>query len=675
MAPTTERPKPFDVKLKGITRDELGQWLCDEITAAEEARGHLPEEIQYWWRLYEQARTRLASNQPWPDAADLTSYLGAEKVDALHARMLRTIFTEPVWVVEGWGEAAKRAPVAEEFHQWALEDERLQSYIDKALLNCLIEPAGILEVMEDTATRRVRKTILAALELADNGMGMQAPVFGEDNQPKFAVGADGKYQEVDGADEQTPSAKVEIDSPEPMRIGPAYRVIPYVDFLTMPAHARDKREVWGFAKRFWRRVPELEETAKRGIYDKAAVELVGKENERETTPAMQYAGLQVPTQDGPTAQKELFEVLFLRDLDGQGERWYVATVHRPSRAMLRLQADDLGEARYIRFVPYPRPDSIDGYSFVGHKLITVIEEHTAWRNLIADRAALVAQAPIKILQGALYNPQEQPWGPRASIYVRDMNEVQAFDMPDLPASVIERERDIKDAAERVAGISDIALGTEPQGNRTLGERQMVAGYSEVRMDAVIKRIQESMEELGNVRNSIWKRALAEQEQGMELPAQVQSSIEARGVDVPTLADGRITAAMLDGRLRFKPRGSVETADLNRQRQDFTQWIAAMAALSKSNPLIGAAMGTPQMAETLMEQAARLHRIPDRQSLVQGVRQAAAAQAQMAQQQAMQQQQQMAMGGAPPMPGGPAPGGAPMGGPPMDAAAIPPEVAA
>jgi hypothetical protein len=98
--------------------------------------------VAYWWTLYEQGRTRGASNQPWQDAADLTSFLATQYVDTLQARFVDTIFVEPVYTVEGYGEAAKRAPFVEEFHQWQLESEGFQSACSNQQRGCGKEKRG-----------------------------------------------------------------------------------------------------------------------------------------------------------------------------------------------------------------------------------------------------------------------------------------------------------------------------------------------------------------------------------------------------------------------------------------------------------------------------------------------------------------------------------------------------
>ena len=326
----------------------------------------------------------------------------------------------------------------------------------------------------------------------------------------------------------------------------------------------------------------------------------------------------------------------------------MATVSVPHRVLLRLQHDDIGQGRYLCFVPFPRPDRAkEGYSFVGHKLITLTEEHSAWRNMLADRAALVTQLPLKRMEGALWDPDEQPIGPKSVITVRDMNEVQGMDVPDLTQPAIEREREVLMASERVAGINDIALGTVPQESRTLGEVNLVAEQSFVRMDEVIKNLQETLEELGAVRHAIWARTLAEMPEGMELPRGVLVGLESRGVPVEeALPDRRVMAKAMDAKYRFKPRGSVETADVTRQRSDLMTFLAVLPQLVTFWPAVGQMLsGNAQAARAVLEQALRLFRFPDRQAILGN-------DAQAAMQQAMQPQQ------APPMAGGPGPGGMP-----------------
>jgi hypothetical protein len=119
-----------------------------------------------------------------------------------------------------------------------------------------------------------------------------------------------------------------------------------------------------------------------------------------------------------------------------------------------------------------------------------------------------------------------------------------------------------------------------------------------------------------------------------------------------LPGGRMTAAMLEGQFRFKPRGSVETADPRALRADFNQMLQALPALIQASPFLQQALlMNPQAARALLEQFVRVYRIPNRQAFLSG----AAMIDQQAQQMAMMQQAQQ-MGLLPP--------GPPQGGPPQ-----------
>jgi len=611
MARTSPEQQAWDVTLSAEKKAAFTEFLCTELTNAISQRSVPIPEVRYWWTLYEQGRTRQQNPNAWQDAADLTSYLGTEKVDALRARILRTIMVDPIWTVEGWGLSAKKAPFVEDFHQWAAESEGLQAFLARVIHASLIETRGVLEVFEDTTERVTRKEIMAKLKVPTDG----SPGFvlnAEGMEPELEQDESGNFIEVE--DDMTPAAKTVIDEVTRVRKGPGYRVLSYEHFHVLPAHAREKADIWGYAKYFTRRIDQLEESIRAGVYGKDTLSEINRSPEVNSAQSPSGEPIPVVAQEGPTAEKELYEVQILHNLDGKGLRWYVCTVHLPSRTLLRLKHDDVNKGRYILFVPFPRTDrSHEGYSFLGHKLITTVEEHTAWRNMLADRAAMVINAPIKRLSNALWDPDLQPMGPKAVIDVRDMNEIMPMDVPDLTGPAMEREREIITAAERVAGINDIAAGMTPQTNRTLGETNLVAEQSFVRMDEVIKNLLEAMEDLGQVRQAIWLRAL-EESRGMDAPAALFEGLDERGGDPSKDQESKVTPDMLTGTFRFKPRGSTENADISRQRGDYIQFLQSLPMLMKIWPAMMQQIGmNPEAAKSALEQALRLFRIPDKQA--------------------------------------------------------------
>lgn len=665
--------KPFEVKPKNISLENFATELARDIDEALAARTVSEQEVAYWHTLYEQGRTRNARNQPWADAADLTSHIPSEKVDALRSRIAKVVLkSDPVWTVEGWGPAEKNAPFVEEFHEWQQKCEGFPTAFRRALHLSLIEPYGVLEIYEDTIKRPIRKTIRAKLQLAPDGTALVdaglKPILEMNPQT-------GQYVEV--VDQLTPSAEVEIDSYEVVARGPRHRAIAYRDFLCLPAHARERADVWGYAKRFYRRVDELLERAEAKVYDKKAVDSLGTDDEHASETNLTGEPIGVTGKTTDRAEKELWELLILKDL-GEGLRWYVATLYKNSPTLLRLQYDDIGRPRYFPLIPFPRPNRYEGYSLVGHKLITTTEEHTAWRNMDADRGAMQLQMPMKRRQGALWDPDEEPIGAKSVITVLDMDEVQPMQIPDMTGPAEDRIVRCERVAERIVGITDVAAGVTPTEKRTLGEVSMTLDQSNIRTDEAVSNLTETLEEYAQVRHLMWKRALAEMgDEGLEAPPSVTQALRLRGAlsadspsdthqpatllglettapDVsPQLPNVKFTASMMEGAFRFLPKGSVDTADPNRQRINYNQGFQAISQVSMVNPMVRAVLSTPAAAKALIEAWVRLYHVPDKQAFL-------GSEAMAAMQQAMLPPMlPPGMPGAPPGAGGPAPGGPPM----------------
>lgn len=672
---------PFDVKLSDEQKTTLEVWLSTELNNAISARSANEQEVDYWHALYEQARTRNPKNLPWPDAADLTSYIPCEKVDAIHARLMKTVWVSPLCTVEGWGNSAERAPFVEEFHQAKVEEERLQSVLDKLSLTCLIEPRGLLEVYESSETRTGRKTIQAKPQMTPDG----GIVFDAQGMPQLQTGPDGKYLEAESSDLAVTTI---VDSSDVIRTGPQYRVLPYRDSLILPGHARDKDEIWGYAKRIWPRLADLKQRAQDGVYDEDAVNGLTEVGDREPTPALERSRQDVAPQSGQqTAEKELWECLILVDVNQilesrgrdplskkaykAGSRWYLVTFHLRTQKLLRFQHDDFERSRYIPFILFPRTDRCtEGFSFIGHKLVTVTEEHTAYRNMAADGMSKKINAPILKMQGALWDEDEQPWGPKQVITVRDPREITSVEVSDVAPSVFEHIQYADRTAERLAGVNDIASGQVVAGDKTLGEIQMATEQSFVRMDLIVRRFQESVEDLMQVRHAIWKRTLAEKQDGVDAPESVLVGMEGRGITIDNyLPNGKITAALLDGPFRFKPYGSVETSDINRLRSDLMGFMQGLPMMIQAFPTLRPMLASPQAARAMFRQFLRVFRVPNPQAFL-------GSPSQDLQQQGMLNQlppvpayvppppPQLGMPGQSGMPPGPPQVGAPPGAPPM-----------
>jgi hypothetical protein len=381
----------------------------------------------------------------------------------------------------------------------------------------------------------------------------------------------------------------------------------------------------------------------------------------------------VAQQEPFTAEVELWELLILLDLRAfceaylcpvpkdtkPGARWYLVTLNLGTNALLRMQFDDLERSRFVPFILYPRADrATEGYSLVGHKLITTIEEHTAWRNMAADRAAMQVQVPIKRLTGALWDPVEQPWGAGAVIDVRDPREVEPFVIQDLTPAALTHIQMMEHTADLVSGVNDIAAGQVNSEQRTLGEVKLATANAGVRTNLVIKRFQEAMEDVWQIRHAIRKRMLAEQKE-MPAPSSLLGNLEGRGANVAQfLPDGKITAALLDGAFRGKPRGSVETADPFMKRQNWIQFLQILPTLMQT---FGMQTQDPlTLARAVWRETLRVFQVENQQAFLGSPSQ----DVMLGQAGPMQLMMQQLMGGGMPgMPPGLGPAGAPSSAPP------------
>lgn len=648
----SKKPKAFDVQMDEQERKVFQDDLIRDIENALNARQSVIADgglIDYADWFYEQGRTP-ADDLPFPGAADLTSYYVTEDVDAMRSRLMKAIFgVRPFAFVEGWGADAKKAPYVEGFLDWQVRkpESECKTELCKTIHGALIEDGYILEVSERVETMKRTEQMDLALELHPDTGG---PILGPDGQPKFQV--DPATGEPMKAQEGQPKATVEQTTTKAKRLGPQYDAISLKDFVFLPGHAKSQKQTYGYAYRFWPRMPEIREKAKDGIYDKDAVELLGDNSDRENAPAPTTVDT-VASQEGDAVEKELWQVTLKRDLDGDGrEEWYLATVSCRQRVLLRLKLDTfvqkVGMPRCVPFILFPRRDSVYGYSFTFNKIMTLAEEHTSLRNMKADRGALATNAPIQQIAGGLWDAQAQPFGVGRVITVRDHNELKQMEVADVPVSIVEQEHALANANERVRGMSDSAVGVLSSERRTLGENRLVAGGSAVRVDEVIGHLHLALARVMKLTHAIWLETLEAEGKPMAAPASVQQMVQARVPDF----NGEFTLDMLRGDFQFEPYGSDETADTLKQRQDSDGFFLAITKLAQAVPALQPLLMSQEVGKAILEQLLRSYNIRDRQPFLGAL-----------------QAPQMPAAASPQLqPGAPTePPGMPMGQPPMNPA--------
>lgn len=659
-----KRANPFDIKLSEDAKNTLTRRLCDAVRYGLDARTKLIEDggaLDFAYSLYEQQPQRgISRDTNRYGGADLCSPIGTQMVDTLTEITGKTIFVDPFWIVEGIGKDAAKAPTVEEMTHWRFEEMRGQQVAGQAVQQSFIEEGAIIEVCEDALEIRQCKTVKAGLLRAEDETVV---LDGKTGLPMHQTDDSGEPVAAEVDTQGAPLeefVEVKYHYTETLRRGATLRLHSLKDFLFLPGHARDRRDVWGHAWRFWQALDEIEIAKVHKTYDADAVALLGTHHERDTRTEQDRTGTDVQVDHGSDkVEKELWRIQFYADL-GQGMSFYIATISLQHECLLSVRYDWLGRFRTVYLNPYPRPYSVYGYSMILHKLLTTIEGHTAWRNMNADRSLLNANKPILRLHGSMWDPLTQPMGAGEVLDVGNPNDITTMPFDDVSQHSFQREREFYEEGARIIGISDILASVNPKVSRTLGENEMVTEQSFTRTEGPIRRIQEAFEELGELIHAIEVKTLEEMEGGLAAPSHVAQSVRLRAPDNAEPGDDAafaFTHDMVSGRFRFKPRGSVETADPNRRVNNFVNTIKVMQMAVATFPALQPRYASPQVADAINQQIVDVLKLRDKQAFLAPLPPA------------MPAPMMPGMPGQPPMPGQPA---LPPGQPPEMGTGQPPQ---
>lgn len=609
----------FSSKKTTISETSFCNWLVNQIMDAQNARAAYTSEgglLDLFHLIYEQGA--MPGIGPWPGSANLTSWIGTVQVDSMTSRVYKAVCgVEPICAVDGWSETPERIAKVEAFMEWKAADERLRQQIRGAIELGLIEGTAFLEVAERPVMRHTRRTIKAIPQMDEFG----AIALDEKGAAVPQQDENGQYIEATGDQLASPTIDVVIEESNYACDGPQYRLLGGKDGYILPGHARNTSEVWGYAKRIYLTPVELKQRQEAGTYrnvEKLAL-LTSDRQQRQDEVRKQIT---IEPQEDQTVQKELWEVQLNYDIDGDGaDEWLIATISITDFVLLRLDYDQIKQMRFVPITPFPDPTWVYGRSLI-QKLISLIYEHTSERNMIADKSAMAVSAPLSRLTTAYWNPDDQPIGPQSVIDVRSHDEIKQVQVSDVPQSMIYLKRDTEQAAERVGGVGDMAVVgvdglDQGQANPTATQVQTVAQATAIRVDDVIEAIRTSIEDIYMLRAEIWKRSLANHPNGMPAPDDVLGNMETRGVKMG--GDGQavyaFTAADLEGRWRFKPKGSLQSSNKAYLLQNVNGLMASMQGLAQLNPQFHAAMQNPEFIKAIFDHYLAIYEVSDKAGIM------------------------------------------------------------
>ena len=420
--------------------------------------------IEEWHRLYEAIPRRKVKKFPWPGASNFQVHLISSTLNALHARLVKSVQVDPVYLVEPRTEAAAAGldKKVEEYMDYWVDQMGLGRSLDKLFLLMLIEGTGILRL--DWLMRKGRVPDL---------MVPQA------------------------------SGDVPLESQEYIEYsGPQVTPVPLKNFLLIPADAPEIKDAVYVGHRVWRTEQQLRDLATQGVYFNVGRLLEGPDGGTPPERAPRStAGRVVTPESGrdsrykKASSYELVELYGKYDF-GDGEVPALITFNPDRKILLRLEPYpyDFGRAPYVDFCVYPRPNFFWGRS-VPEILSSSQRELTAFHNMRADAIAKRISPPILVDQSSGVDPNRHKWRPGALIRVNGVESMRELQLQDVPSSLFGHTQDIRADAERAMGVSDYNLGISPTSQRTATEVNRVVSEGYVQNDVLVARLQYSMRDL------------------------------------------------------------------------------------------------------------------------------------------------------------------------------------
>lgn len=463
------RPQDFPVEggrgvwpemlvLEDEDHDRLVRWLEAEIFAARQEREPLLDDFEQWQTDYWAKPSKKVKNFPFKRAANIVVPLTATAVEAIHARLMNTMFAvEPFWSIrpktKPWIEAAK--PVERWLQTEAENPEALdvynfcaQSFMELIKLGTGVGKSGyekvIKKVNDDGIARYVTVRNSATLDYVPVANFLQR-IHETDPQLSGWCGEEHTYtwaqlKRMAGSGRMIPNAVEQVRTYLTGRGGEG-------------AGSEDYQE-------------HVDELAKN--------EQVWHE--------------EVTTQ----------EIWCSFDVDGDGwDEELVVDYHYDSRTILSIRYnwyEDLHRPyRVGNFIP------VEGRLYgigVGKQNEQLQKEVTTIRRQRLDNATLANMRMIAIKKTSGYGPNE-PIFPGKMWFLDDVEDIKALELSEIYQSSIVNENSVIRDSEKRTGVNEVLLGLPQEGTpgTATGDLARIAEGNK-RYDLVLKNVRRWLGLLG-----------------------------------------------------------------------------------------------------------------------------------------------------------------------------------
>lgn len=469
----------FQVKLKEEELSLLGRHLVMEIDAYNEQNAGRRSNIKQWrsdWRV-----DPVPSNR-WPGASEVNSPL-TRMYCASHASRLDQqiiLVDPPLRATAKKPEAIQAAPQIEE----AVTAKLLEAGWPDHASEVHQEVAHVGNVF--TAVAYEEEVIrVPELQVEFSEQVFQALLEG-DVPPEEAFGQ-AVAVDANGRPKTTLTFKNKL-----VFSGPRFRTIKWEDGVILPAHITDPKKRRGIGERLMLSGAELLAGVENDKYLKEEVaELLRRPSDDVPDDQAEDRDSQglvadpdtepADGHDNPAGRYYLcYELCWLKDWNNDGEEeWAIVTLHYASGRVLR-----------VHYLPYEHGEPY----FHLYRYITTTGQ--LWGQGIAEVVAVYHDADTALwnqwidgLDLALnarnnffyrigsFDPAKHTSELAQPIPVDDLNGIREMNITPVPADMFMLRSNLKDAADLLTATSNPTMGKEAEGDKTLGEIQILMGAS------------------------------------------------------------------------------------------------------------------------------------------------------------------------------------------------------
>lgn len=481
----------LSVNLSDEEMKQLERRVCNDITAYLASTATRRGNVQQWRRDFELFPTGRSSR--WPGAADVPAPLTHIYVTNHHTRLNQQIVkaVPPFTAVAKTVEALEIAGDIEEAMTSRLEDADWEEVADQIHLELpMVGNVGLRVTYEQEVNHVPR--IQGDLDMAVYKLLLESGV-----EP-----LDAYWEAIKKDEEGSPELELNwID--EEGYTGVRFCVVPWEDFVILPATIRDPKKAYGIGERMMIRGYDLRRGVEDGIYIKEAVDDIlerrpGSRLEGEDrTERLDVQGITHYNGSGSSFDADYedylcYELCWQMDANKDGKmEWVVITLHWDSRRILRCSylPYEHGEPYYHLFRYFPRVKELCGMA-VSEKLATYQDAATAVINQIIDHADLNLNLFGNIIydQSAGYDPARQKHKLGQPIKVDNIEGIKPLQVAPMPAEHYNVYQLFKEIGDLITSTSNPSLGKVTESSKTLGEVQLVAAASGMQFEEVASRV-------------------------------------------------------------------------------------------------------------------------------------------------------------------------------------------